>query len=101
MIPNITLSDSFEVFPGITKTCWNWCSEQAMIHQSNIDIKNLGVIGVAMGALLIYTLCYEWSDELGEYFNADESKLEKIQHYSVLFAFMLLAVFLIYYAYIN
>ncbi|MAH51510.1 hypothetical protein CMI37_37185 [Candidatus Pacearchaeota archaeon] len=97
----ITLNSSFALEPSVVETCWNWCSEQAMIHQSNIDISNLGIVAVAMVALLIYNLSVEFQDELVEKLEIERSKLIFYGHVLVYFAFIILAVFLAYYAWFN
>lgn len=85
----------------ISTTCWNWCAEQTQIHQSNIDISNLGVVAVAMVALLLYNISIEFQEELIKYFKWDRNMYSFAGHALVFFAFILLALFLIYYAVFN
>ena len=98
---NIILNLTTEVLPQINSTCWNWCVEQAKIHQSNIDITNLGVIGVAMLMLLLYNLSVEFQDEIVNYTELDRNSLIFYGHIIVYFTFILLASFLGYYAFFN
>lgn len=87
--------------PEITSGCFTWCQEQGIIHQSNIDISNLGVVAVAMVALLLFNISIEWSDELSKQLNISQDKLRFIGNAIVFFAFILLALFLGYYAWFN
>ena len=87
--------------PEVTLTCWNWCKEQATIHQSNIDISNMGVLGVAMIALMLYNISVEFQDELVEKLELDRNKLIFAGHTLVFFAFILLSAYLGYYALFN
>ena len=32
----------------ITGTCWDWCSEQHLINQANLEIKDLSFVVVAL-----------------------------------------------------
>ncbi len=81
--------------------CWNWCAEQAMKHQSNIDVNNLGVIAVAMVALVLYNISVEWSDEICNKLEISQEQLRFAGHTVVFFAFVLLAAFLVYYLWFN
>lgn len=90
-----------EILPGINSTCWNWCAEQGMIHQSNIDIENLGIIGVAMFMLLLYNITVEFQDKIINYTELDRDSLIFYGHIMVYFSFMLLASFLGYYIFFN
>ncbi len=85
----------------ITKACFNWCREQAAIHQSNIDISNLGAVAVAMAALMLYNISVEFPDEISKKLNIDKKQLRFIGHAVVFFAFVLLAGFLLYYLFSN
>ena len=38
----------------VTDECWQWCSEQHFIHQSNIEIYDLTFIVLAVIALIIH-----------------------------------------------
>ena len=101
MPTEIVINLTPEINSEITSTCWNWCKEQAIIHQSNIDISNLGVVAVAMTALLLYNISIEWSDEICNATRLSKHELVFYGHIIVYFAFMLLTVFLIYYAFFN
>ena len=90
-----------DVLPGINEACWQWCSEQAITHQSNIDISNLGVIALAMFVLLLYNISIEWADDIKEKLKLSKDTLIFYGHILVFFTFMLLAVFLGYYALFN
>ena len=90
-----------EPLNDITKTCFNWCQEQAIIFQGNIDISNLGVVAVAMIALLLYNISIEWSDEICNSTRLSKDTLRIYGHIIVFFAFMLLALFLGYYTWFN
>ena len=81
--------------------CWEWCSREAVVYQSNIDISNLGVIAVAMVVLLLYNISIEWSDVVCKHLNINQDQLRFTGHTLVYFAFMLLAVFLVYYTWFN
>lgn len=101
-MPNHLLFN-FTVDPlnNLINTCFEWCQNQSVIHQSNIDIGNLGVIAIAMIMLLIYNLSIEWEDWILENSSIDKYTLRFWGHIIVYFAFMLLAVFLGYYAFFN
>ncbi len=87
--------------PKITESCFQWCQEQGVVHQSNIDITNLGVIVFAMFALLAYNLSVEFADEICRETKLSKDTLRVYGHILVYFAFMLLAVFIIYYTVFN
>ena len=89
--------------PAITKvseTCWNWCQEHAIIVQSNLDISNLTIVVIAMVALVLYNISIELSDEIIK-LGINPDQLRFAGHTIVFFAFILLALFLGYYAWFN
>tara|TARA_R100000501_G_C2569091_1_gene76656 strand:- start:242 stop:532 length:291 start_codon:yes stop_codon:yes gene_type:complete len=88
---------TYYIKPEVTEKCWKWCQEQGAIHQSNIDILNLGIVGIAMTAILFYHLINEYEDELVKRLNADRSQLSLGRESLTYFAFILLALFLFYY----
>lgn len=90
-----------EVIPGITEACFSWCQEQGAIHQSNIDISNLGIIAVSAFSLLMYQIFVEFEDELIDKTKIDADRIKLIRHALVFFAFILLVLFMGYYAWIN
>ena len=97
----LDVSEFIEPANEITSTCFNWCQEQGIIYQSNLDISNLGIITVALFALLLYNISVEWPDEVSKALKIDKDQLRFIGHAVVFFAFMLLALFLGYYSFVN
>jgi len=90
------LNTTFNLKP-VSDACWNWCSEQTIIHQGNATINNLFVVAIAMGVLAIFTLSADFSEEISKALGISEETLEHWGDISIFFAFMLLAGFLIYY----
>jgi len=87
--------------PDITSQCWNWCSEQTLIHQTNIATQNLFIVALAMASLVVNHTILQFHDEIIEYSDIRESVLEKIYTGTATFAFYLLAIFLIYNTLLN
>ena len=85
----------------VTSTCFDWCKEQAIIHQGNIDISNLGVVAVAMASLIGYQVAMYYQDKIMKRLEWNAETFKFYINTFVVFAFMLLAVFLIYYAWVN
>ena len=81
----------------VSETCWNWCQKQYEINQSNIQIENLGVVGVALISLLINHLIYNHSDFIIKHTKITEKKLEILFMATSYFAFVLLILFLGYF----
>lgn len=77
--------------------CVTWCREQINIHQSNIEIENLFVIAMAMGALLLHNLLRHYDDWLIEHTEITRSQINVIYSASSYFAFVLMAIYIIYY----
>lgn len=85
----------------ISDSCWNWCSEQAVIHQSNIDISNLGAVAFVMVVLFLYNLSIEFADEICNYTKWSKDNLRIYGHLAIYFSFIVLASFLLYYAFFS
>ena len=84
----------------LTQGCFAWCQEQAVIFQSNLDIYNLTIVVIAMVALVLYNISIELSDEIIK-LGINPDQLRFAGHTIVFFAFILLALFLGYYAWFN
>lgn len=103
-MPELNFTDYFNPqteFKDITSTCFEWCRDQSIIHQSNIDIQNLGVIVVALFALLLYNISVDYADQICNSTRLSKDTLRGYGNIIVFFAFVLLAGFLAYYALIN
>lgn len=101
MVTHYTILNVTNWKPEVTEACFNWCQEQGLIYQSNLDISNLGVVAIAMVALVLYNISVEWSDEICKATKINSDALRFFGHSIVFFAFTLLAGFLIYYSIIN
>lgn len=88
---NITIPTSYEV----TKQCFDWCKEQSFIYQQNLSIYEMSFIVIALIALAVHHLIGNYSD----FFNSqdfDDELLEKVYDGSLLLAFIMLILFVIY-----
>jgi len=84
------------VIPEVTERCFNWCKEQSLIHQGNEEINDLSIIAIAMTSLVINKAITDHSKFLIEKFNLDENNLEKLHDATYFFAFILMALYIIY-----
>ncbi len=101
-MPEINFTTSLNTpLTDLTSTCFEWCKNQAVIHQSNIDIENLGVVAVALVALLLYQISIDFSDEICDKTRLSKDTLRGYGNIAVFFAFMLLSAFLVYYTWFN
>lgn len=89
-------------FPEITKACFEWCSDQYFIYNTNTEIRSLTILIIALISLFIYFLANNFLD----YFTRNisfESK-EKIEKFILLlpdFAMYLIIGFFIYFIYFS
>lgn len=90
---NLTLQ---ETISGISQTCVNWCKDAYEIHRSNLDIQELGMIGVIILSIVINRAIYTNSEYILSKADITESALDKLHTATYYFAFSLLILFLIY-----
>lgn len=76
--------------------CWNWCGQAQLAHQQNLAVGDLSLVAVALVALAANHIVYNYSQWIEKKTNLDSEQLETISMAASYFAFMLLAVFLIY-----
>ena len=89
-------------FPEITKACFDWCKEQNFIHSSNLEIRSLTILIIALIALFIYFLANNFLDHFTKNLNFETK--EKIERFILLlpeFAMYLIIGFLIYFIYFS
>ena len=90
-----------DVTSEVSQTCFQWCQEAVAIHQSNVTINNLGVVALSLIALFAYSIITQWNDEISQKLEINKETLQGYGNILIHFAFMLLAVFLAYYAWFN
>ncbi len=80
----------------ITNTCIDWCREAQLVHQNNLRIEELGIIGVALISLLANHLIETYWDFILEKSEVTERNLQILQQSTSYFTFVLLVLFLGY-----
>ncbi len=80
-----------------TAGCVTWCREQIEIHDSNIIIENMFVLVIAMTSLFVHNIIGEHQEWILKNTELNENTLRIIYEASSTFAFVLTAIFLIYY----
>ncbi|KKL45556.1 hypothetical protein LCGC14_2354450 [marine sediment metagenome] len=79
----------------ITQYCIDWCKEQNLIHQQNLEIEEMSFIVIALVSIVVHwTINNHWSYFRSQGF--DEELLEKIYDGTNLLVFVMLIMFLIY-----
>ena len=76
-------------------TCWQWCSEQSIIHQNNIQIQNLYIVVVAVISLFLNHVILNYSDWIIKHTEIKQSQLEKLFIATSYFPMVLLLLFLL------
>ena len=84
-------------FQEVTSQCFNWCKEQVATHQSNQTIENLFVIALAMMMLLLHKLLWHYDGWLIRNTELNANQIRIMYAASANLAFILLAIFIIYY----
>jgi len=85
VIPNETIVDSNNKLFGITNKCVDWCREQHIIHNNNIEMEMLIMPGIALLSLILYEIF------------KNNKKFEKYIYKLINFAKVLLILFFIYF----
>ena len=73
-----------------------WCREAHLAHQQNLLVGELSIVGVALVSLLAHHIVYNYSDWIQRETDLTKGQLEGIFIATSYFAFILLAVFLVY-----
>ena len=103
MATNLLINTTNKFIPnlGIDRTCWRWCSEQTLIHQTNVATQSLFIAAIALASLVLNHTILQFREEILQYSSINEGVLDTIYTASATFAFYLLAIFLIYNALLN
>lgn len=80
----------------ITEACWEWCSEQQIIHASNIEIQGLFILLLTAASLLVHIIIYKFYDKIKEHEEVKEEVLDKVYLYSSDFALYLIIGYFIF-----
>lgn len=88
----------------ITNTCFNWCKEQFFIHNNNLLIGEMSLIGVAMGSIVLNRFINNHPDFIEKIgkdnnFEVTHTMLMVAEGATSFFAFVMLLIFLIYFIY--
>ncbi len=79
--------------------CWNWCSQQNLIHQSNLKIGDLSIIFIALLSLFLHRLIYKNYYWILKELELSEDFINKISDGTYYFSMVLMIIFILYQIY--
>lgn len=79
--------------------CWNWCSQQTLIHQSNLKIVDLSIIFIAIVSLFLHQLIHKKYYWIRNELDLSENFIAKLYDGTYYFSMVLMIIFILYQIY--